>query len=277
MTGNSLSSESSEAFEKRGKQMVKELKNKPLVEAILEVRWQLRGGPPGLQVDPHYKLLLGRLFDRMLKDYPEHEQLPTATLPDEMAGHVVQHRFRVTARSWPLVQVGPGIFTVNSTADYKWPDFRPRVLAAIGKLYDAHPKVEELKISNLILRYIDAVEFEYREHSIFEFLRDKLKLTISLPDNLFEGTGVESKPNGFTWQCSFKCEKPRGIINLRFATGQKKDRPAMVWETTLESAGDGLPELPKGFEGWLDGAHAITDDWFFKMIEGELERRFSGE
>ncbi|MBP8986104.1 MAG: TIGR04255 family protein [Syntrophobacterales bacterium] len=77
--------------------MAKELKNKPLVEAILEIRWKLQGLPSGPQVDPHYKLLLGRLFDRMLKDYPEHEQLPTANVPDELVGHVVQHRFRVAA------------------------------------------------------------------------------------------------------------------------------------------------------------------------------------
>lgn len=257
--------------------MAKELKNKPLVEAILEIRWKLHGLPPGPQVDPHYKLLLGRLFDRMLKDYPEHEQLPTANVPDELVGHVVQHRFRVAANSWPLVQVGPGVFTVNSTADYKWSDFRPRVLSAIEKLFDAHPKVEELKITNLILRYIDAVDFDHGVHNAFEFLRDKLKMNVSLPEILFKGTAVENKPNNFTCQCSFKCQKPKGLINIRFATGQKSNVPAMVWETTVESAGDDLPEMPKGFEGWLDAAHDITDDWFFKMIEGELERRFLGE
>ncbi|MDP3964631.1 MAG: TIGR04255 family protein [bacterium] len=257
--------------------MDKELKNKPLVEAILEVRWRLQGDPPGPQTDPHYKLLLGRLFDRMLKDYPEHEQLPTANIPDEMVGFMVQHRFRVAANSWPLIQVGPGVFTVNSTADYKWTDFRPRVLSAIDKLYDAHPKVGDLKITNLILRYIDAVDFDYGANNAFEFLKDKLKLNISLPDNLFEGTGVENKPNSLTWQCSFKCEKPRGIINIRFATGQKGDTPAVVWETMVQSTESDLPEMPKAFEGWLDAAHEIADDWFFKMIKGELERRFSGE
>lgn len=256
--------------------MAKELKNKPLVEAILEVRWKLQGGLPGSQTDPHYKLLLGRLFDRMLTDYPEHEQLPTANIPDDMVGHVVQHRFRVAANSWPLVQVGPGVFTVNSTADYIWTDFRPRVLSAIKKLYDAHPKVGDLKITNLILRYIDAVDFDYETGNTFEFLRDKLKLNISLPDNLFEGTGVGNKPSGLTWQCAFKCERPKGIINVRCATGQKGSTPAVVWETTVQSAEGDLPEMPKDFEGWLDAAHKITDDWFFKMIEGELERRFSG-
>src|SRR3989304_4360283 len=131
--------------------MAKERKNKPLVEAIFEVRWKLQGAPPGPVIDPHYKLLLGRLFDRFLKDYPEHEQLPAANIPDEIAGYIIQHRFRVAANKWPLVQVGPGVFSVNSTSDYIWPDFRLRVETALEKLYDAHPKVTDLKVTNLIL------------------------------------------------------------------------------------------------------------------------------
>ena len=257
--------------------MTRELKYKPLVEAILEVRWMLQGTPPGPQVDPHYKLLLGRLFDRMITDYPEHEQLPAANIPDELVGHVVQHRFRVAANSWPLVQIGPGVFTVNSTADYKWLDFRPRVLSATAKLYDAHPKVGDLKITNLILRYIDAVDFDYVGDNVFGFLRDKLKMNISLPESLFISTGGQNKPNKLVCQYSFKCEKPQGLINIRFATGQKSHTPAVVWETAVETTGEDLPEMPKAFEGWLDAAHKITSDWFFKMIEGELERRFSGE
>ena len=257
--------------------MVRELKYKPLVEAILEVRWKLQGSPPAPQTDPHYKLLLGRLFDRIRTEYPEHEQLPAANIPDELVGHVVQHRFRVKASSWPLVQVGPGIFTVNSTTDYKWEDFHPRVLSAIEKLYDAHPNVGDLKITNLILRYIDAVDFDFEAENVFGFLEDKLKVKISLPDNLFEGTSVENKPNSLTFQSSFKSEKPRGHINIRFATGQKSNVYAMVWETTVESAGDNLPKMPEGFTSWINAAHELTDDWFFKMIEGELERRFSGE
>jgi hypothetical protein len=32
-----------------------------------------------------------------------------------------------------------------------------------------------------------------------------------------------------------------------------------------------------GFGGWIDAAHEITDEWFFKLIEGELERSFADE
>ena len=257
--------------------MVKELKNKPLVEAILEVRWKLKEIPPNPKIDPHFILLLGRLYDRMLKEYPEYEQLQTAFIPDELIGHVVQHRFRVAANRWPLVQVGPGIFSVNSSADYTWSDFRPRVIAAVEKLYDAHPKVSDLMVSNLILRYIDAVDFDYELYNAFDFLHNKLKLNISLHTKLFDNTRIESKPSSFILQSSFKCEEPKGFVTIRFATGKKNDKSVLVWETTIESAKDDIPDMPKDFEKWIDAAHKITDDWFFKMIEGELERKFSDE
>lgn len=257
--------------------MSKELKNKPLVEAIFEMRWKLQGVPPGPQSDPHYKILLGRLYDRMLTDYPEHEQLQTANVPDEIVGHMVQHRFRVGVEGWPLVQIGPGIFTVNSTSDYNWPEFRERVLAAIAKFYEAYPKISDLTITNMILRYIDAVSFDYVKDNVYDFLRKYLKMGVSLPGNLFSATEVEAKPANFTWQSSFNCQNPKGLISIRFATAQKDNAPALVWETIVETSGSDLPSLSTNFHQWLDAAHKITDDWFFKMIEGELERRFSGD
>ncbi len=254
--------------------MGKELKNKPLAEAIFEVKWKLQGIPPAPSIDPHYKLLLGRFFDRMQNEYPVHEPLPAANVPDELVGHLVQHRFRKALDSWPLVQIGPGILTVNSTEEYTWSDFRDRILYAMEKLYDAHPKVDDLKIASLILRYIDSVEFDYVNKDVLQFLEDKLKLKIRLPDNLFTGTGVEKNPSNLNWRCSFRCQDPKGTVNLLFATGKKRDVPAVVWETTVESVGDVLTRAPKAFENWLASAHKITDDWFFKMIEGELERNF---
>jgi uncharacterized protein (TIGR04255 family) len=107
------------------------LKNKPLVEAIIEVRWQLKSPNPGIQIDPHYKILLGRLYDKVVQKYPEHEQLPTASMPDEVTGQMVHHRFRNGGNDWPLLQVGPGIFTLNDTHKYTWEDFRARAVEAV--------------------------------------------------------------------------------------------------------------------------------------------------
>ena len=252
------------------------LKNKPLVEAILEVRWSLEQKGPDLFVDPHYRLLLARLYDRLSTEYPEPEELPIAAIPDEVTSYAVKHRFRHVANGWPLIQVGPGILTLNETSNYTWPDFRTRSIAVVGKLFEAHPKPDELRVRSLLLRYIDAVDLDYSKEDVFLFLSEKLKVSIAMPGNLFEGTGVSSLPARLALDSSFRTAKPQGMVNVRFVTGQIKGKGALIWETQVHSD-DALPELPEGFDNWIDAAHGIAHDWFFKLIDGELKRRFSGE
>jgi uncharacterized protein (TIGR04255 family) len=253
------------------------LKNKPLIEAILELKWRLMSPTPGVELDPHYKILIGRMYDRVSTQYPEHEQLPTATLPDEWTGHTVQHRFRSGPNDWPLLQIGPGILTLNNTEKYTWTDFRERSLSAIESLFHAYPKREELHIQSLLLRYIDGVDFDCSTENLLDFLREKLKLRIDLPSSLFTESPVQARPQLFSWQSSFSCSDPKGIVSARFATGQRKGSPALIWETLVQSIGNDIPAMPEGFVTWIDAAHGITDDWFFKLIEGDLERQFNGE
>jgi len=258
--------------------IAKELKNKPLVEAILEVRWGLESPVPNTSIDPHYKILLGRLYDRLQEQYPQHEQLPTALMPDEITGHIVQQRFRVAADDWPLVQLGPGILTLNETAKYTWEDFRNRAVSIIDKLYDAHPKVTDLKVIDLQLRYIDAVDFDVTKKDVFGFLNENLKISINMPKSLFTTTGITELPHQFNFITSFMCSEPKAEIRIRFATATRQDAtPILLWETVMHSAGDDIPEMPTGFADWLDKSHTITNDWFFKLIKGDLERRFNCE
>jgi uncharacterized protein (TIGR04255 family) len=210
-------------------------------------------------------------------DYPEHEQLPAAVLPDELVGHVVQHRFRTAPNDWPLIQVGPGILTVNDTDKYIWPDFRARCVSAVATLFQAHPKPVDLRAANVQLRYIDAIDFDYTSRNVFDFLQEKMKVRMGLPENLFSTGTIASKPSTFGWQSSFHCTSPPSIVSVKFASGHKDDQPALLWETIVEAQNKDVPALPGGFENWLEEAHAITHEWFFKLIEGDLERRFRGE
>lgn len=255
----------------------RQLKKKPLVEAILEIRWELKPLPGGAAEDPHYKLLLARFFDKVHDQYPEYEQLRTASFPDQLLPHQIQYRFRVSNAAWPLLQLGPGILALNSTDDYTWDDFRPRAIAAKNWLYEAYPKPADLKISQLVLRYIDAVAFDYSKASVFDFLKTKMGVHIALPPGLFDGHSVSPNPPHFSWESSFITSAPAGNLLLRFATGQRDKRPSLVWETTFDSKDQAVPNMNSDFEQWLDGAHQLANDCFFKLIAGELERSFSGE
>lgn len=251
------------------------LKNKPLVEAIFELRWELQEPALGMKIDPHYKLLIGRLYDKLNDEYPFHEQLPAATIPDEIAGYIVQHRFRKDKDKWPLVQIGPGIITVNDTEGYVWEDFEKRIIQAINIIFGVYPESKHnLKVNRLLLRYIDAITFDFEKDDIFISLEEQLKIRINLYQKLFEGTRVEKSPLGLDLRFSFASRQPKGAIRLRLVRGKRGESDTLIWETMVESVSEDVPKVQNEIADWIKEAHDLTNDWFFKLIEGELLRRF---
>lgn len=255
----------------------KQLANPPLVEVILEIRWELQEGTvPQTKTDPHYVLLPGKLHATLSKNYPYHEPLPQASIPDEITPYTVKHRFRHEKDGWPLIQIGPGILTVNHTKKYTtFDEFLPLAVSAVNELFKVYPEPENLKISNLLLRYIDAKEFDYKKEDIQVFLRDKMGVPILLPDKLFNNTGVDRIPRSFTWNTSFSCNMPNGLATLKFATGLSNGKPALIWEQIVQSSHDDVPDMPKGFKNWIKDAHKLTESWFLSLIKGDLEQEFN--
>jgi uncharacterized protein (TIGR04255 family) len=248
------------------------LSNPPLVEAIFEMKWQLQESTSGLTHDRHYNLLIGRLYDRLEKRYPFHEPLPAASMPAEMVAGMVQHRFRTAENEWPVFQLGPGVLTVNDTQKYTWDDFKERVLEAANALFEAYP--ESLAVKNLQLRYINAVDFDFDNESVFEFLNHQLKTDISPYPSLFENPDVRNAPASFDCRFTFNYTRLGSTINLRFARGKTHNRDALFWETFVATPLDPIPELHSALGDWLEESHDILEDWFFKLVEGDLLRSF---
>jgi uncharacterized protein (TIGR04255 family) len=253
------------------------LKKAPLVEAIVEMRFgpKTQASPPAF--DPNYSLLLGRLADQFKDQYPEHEPQQSAGFPAEMAAmmHMVQHRFRASKGGWPLVQVGPTIFTFNETEAYDWEgDFRTRAIRAVDSFFGACEKTTQVQVQSLLLRYIDALEFDWDKESLLAFLEKDLRTKIVLPAPLFSDTGVGASPAGLDFTASFRCADPKGMAHVRFASGESKGKKALIMETMVQSTGSDVPSLPQGFTAWLDAAHEIPSTWFKRLTEGNLYRRF---
>jgi uncharacterized protein (TIGR04255 family) len=254
-----------------------DLLRKPLVEAIFELRWKLTGTPPGPLVDPNYKLLVGSLYGAVRDEYPHHEQLPTATVPDELVPYLIQHRFRQSEGGYPLVQVGPGVFAVNETTNYSWPTYLPRILAAVAKLretYAAGTPPGELVPTALTLRYVNAVPFDFTSADVLEYLRDNLKVGVVYPPQLFTENPVERRPNTIILQSTHRLTDPAGVVVLNFSVGEANGQRALLWETQIQSAEADVPALD-GLEPWLQRAHDVSRAWFFTLIEGKLEAEFN--
>ncbi|CAJ36746.1 TIGR04255 family protein [Methanocella arvoryzae] len=258
----------------------KNLKNKPLVEAILEIRWKLQEKSPGVFVDPNYKLVIGRLYDRLNADYPYPVELPTSNIPADISAYVVQQQFRKTENEWPLIQIGPGIITLNDTKSYIWEDFEERARKMVDELFDAYPtEGNNLEINSLLLRYIDAIDFDFDHNDIYQFIHKEMGTTINLNNKLFDEETIDRKNHNFDFRFVYPTKVPKGMLGLRFARGLKtndkgENKDALIWETRVQSEVDVIFDNKEEIVDWIVKAHEITDSCFFNLISDDLLRRF---
>jgi len=248
------------------------LPNKPLVEAILEVKW---GSPD--KPDPAYPMIVGRLYEKVRDEYPFVQDLELAQFPPGIAVHVPRHRFRKAENEWPLVQIGPGVAALNDTEQYTWQDFRRRATGFFPKVKEAHPRPDELELTSLKLQYVDALEVDYLAADVQAFLRDKLHISVVLPDSLFERQPVAKRAAHAVVELAFPLSSPAGRVELSVRTGHKEGNPALILQTSVWSTGADANTGWGSFGDWLDAAHSVIRHWFFALIEGDLERQFLGQ
>lgn len=250
------------------------LQNKPLIEAIFELQWLLQE-KNGVRFDPHYRVLIGQIFEKIKSEYPVHRELPQAAIPDEAAAHMVQHQFRTSEGGWPVMQLGPGIVSANVTDGYTPEGFKSQVAGLLDALFDVYPSNGSgLTPTSLLLRYIDAVEFDFDQENILGFLGEELKTKIQFDNSLFEVTNVAPVPFALDLRFVFASTDPVGAVHARFVRGKKNGVDALIWETQVAARGEDAPAGKEEILEWLDAAHSLTHNWFFQMIDGNLLERF---
>jgi uncharacterized protein (TIGR04255 family) len=279
--------------------LARDLVNKPLAEAILELRWALQPATPSevnpqavrvtqaglaLQVgsqqafsDPGFKILVGLFYNSVSKRYPYAQDLPVAQVPENLTPYIVRHQFRASPNGWPLLQLGPGVLTVNQTTDYSWKDFRERVVHAVTSLYECYPRtIALLKPALIVFRYVNTIPFDYRRESITDFLESQLHTIVRLDSNLSADAKDTSTPNSLALRLSLPVHKPEALATVSFGSGMRDQSPVVIWELMLQSEGEYAPQQPAVLESWIDDAHSLLEKWFFTLCRGKLLNQFEG-
>lgn len=251
-----------------------DLPNKPLVEAIFEVQWAFSSVEGESEIDPGFRILLGRLYDRVRGVYPFLENLPQAQFPEEMTGRLVRHRFRTAKDGWPLVQVGPGVLSVNETQGYSWDSFRPRLTQAINALFESYPTdIHQLNVTQVMLRYLDAVPIA-EGVPLLQFLKEFLHTTVEVDERLFQNAQAASSPDGMSLNLVFRLPELPGAIALSFGVGMKENQPSIIWNTQVLAQGADVPKTIEEYDTWLSTAHDMAGRWFRTLSSGELYESF---
>jgi uncharacterized protein (TIGR04255 family) len=262
--------------------MADELPNKPLVEAILEFKWVPSGFGirPGQQIvpwrDPYYPLLVGLLYESLKKRFPYVEELPAQQIPDELAAGIPKNRFRSAKDGYPLIQTGPGLFSVNFTESYKWETFQATAKDVYRQLVSSYRAAGAKglpPLSSALLRYINAVAVPTEEHQTF--IRDFLHVDVSLPNSVLNAKQVKGTPKNIDIRVEWPLSSPPGTGSLRIASGTRAGSPAIIFDLSASSQGQDAPVGSRVAGAWLTQAHnLLVETWFLSLIAGKLEERF---
>ena len=254
----------------------------PVVEVWLTIRWELEPGErPEFKRDPNFNLALGRFAESVKDRFGVPVERAESQVPSEILPYRVRYQFRPDEDGWPLLQLGPGVASVNFNEGYTWEEFRKTSLYLRAKLIDVYGE-QELAPELVTLQYRNAIPFEYSSENLAEFLKRDLNTAISAPKHIPGDAATTGNILGMNMVLSYELREPTSIGVLKITTGTKKienidpDPEHLIVEIEVKSIKDNAPKLSdeNQFSNWLDGAHNIARDWFLSLIEGSLRQRY---
>jgi uncharacterized protein (TIGR04255 family) len=256
----------------------------PLVEVIAEVHWRIErlATVPDGGIDPHFNVLVANLEQALPQSgFPVVERLVPSQLPIELLADKPVVRFWRGEKQYPLVQLGPGLMTINIVPPYEgWRAFKPTLVKALDLLRTQYPMSDTfLKIERAELRYIDGFTGRHGFASYPQFVRENLALGYSLPDEVLN-SATEPAQEHVMWSADFGFPlngRPNqsGIVRLR--PGKIRDEPGAILECAVRwrdpTSGIRLTDLPV----WFDMAHGDVSRWFFALVKERLVESFGSQ
>lgn len=253
------------------------LNSPPLAEAWLEVQWQLDAtGIPNTVVDSKFPFALGLFRSKVKNEFGDITPLDPSRFPQELLPNAVHYRFTPVDKSWPMLQIGPGVASVNFSDPYTWEDFKARSMYLREQINDVYEN--DIQVKRLDLRYRNIFEFDYESRDLLQYLQKDLNITIAFPKHISDEITQLSWPQHLNSTFSYDLKKPTGRGAIRIATGKKTatQAPVIVVELEVISTQDSMAywSTDDGFAKWLENAHDVIHEWFFAIIEGDLFDKF---
>lgn len=237
------------------------LPNAPLLEVIYELRWSVK------QKDEltKFQYLIGDLYSSIKDIYPVRESLAPPEVPPDILINSPVHRFRKNENKYPLVQLGPGILTLNTTDDnYYWKDFYVWSKTLTEAFFMVYPVNNEVFRPSLL--YLDFFRFDFKNENVNDFINKYFNININ--QGFINNTG-----NPFHLDIGFFYETELGNLSVTLKKGQNgKKENGIVMQTSLHSKESKLES--KDVLTWLNDAHGFASDIFKEITQGELFNSF---
>jgi len=208
------------------------------------------------------------LYSLVREKFPHREVVIPAGLPLEVFIGRPALRFRASEKGYPLIQIGPGVLTINTVGnEYDWDTHSKDIEFVLTNFFTAS-KLEGKSV-NVTLAYIDFFEFDFEKASVVEYLAKNLNTQLKFN---FIDTG--ELPKIFNVTIGYAEEV--GTVNVNIARGNNPsghDGIAIQTNVIMES----LEFEQKGIEDRLDAAHTWCSELFKKMTKGELYNSYDSK
>lgn len=254
-------------------------KKAPLIEVIVEIHWALKplGSAPNAAIDPYYDLFREAFLENCKAELPIVEQLVPAEIPAEFVSDQPHLRLRPEKAGWPLVQIGPGVMTINIVPPYAgWAEFKRFIERAFDLLYRSYPMAKKtLQPLRAHLRYIDVFDAKYGLDGFSNFVDTHLGAAKPIRPEVVEELAENPKEITYTTDSRFAVKSPVGsTARVRIVPGQSGGRDAVVLELHCDGPMSGGYQLKETLLSWYDEAHTTLHVLFDKTTSAELKAQF---
>lgn len=231
----------------------------PLVEVVIELRWKITSKKELAGV----QYLYGDLYNELKRKYPYRESIIPVEVPMEMIINQPIHRFRAEKGGYPLLQIGPGIITLNTIdAKYYWETFFEDAKELIQTFHTIYLP------NNIVvpaILYIDFFPFDFSINNVHKYINQKFNITFG--QSFFETEKFLSDFNmGFAYNTDL------GDLRVNFQKGKNQNVEGILLQTRI----NGKPTTSnfKNLNNWLGEAHKILSQLFKQLTAGELYESF---
>jgi len=240
----------------------RKLKNAPLKEVIFELLWRVPPDPRGIHVDQGFDLAVGKFHHDITKEFPITRRVVP---PGVNIFPKPVFQFWKGAATFPVVQLGPGVLSVNDTdKSYTWEDFRNNVTKAIGLLINSYGRTPPFNVCRL--QYMDIVDLNVPDDGIEDYIAKyhltKIQSEYMLPGRFKNLSIVQAREleDGSTLN-----------VNITTARNNLKKIRSVIWKTQIERKGNTTLD---DVINWLDNSHGIASKTFVMMLNPEYYEHF---
>ena len=184
---------------------------------------------------------------------------------------------RKEKNGYPLIQMGPGIATVNFAKGYSWTLFKEHILNVIASVIDLYPEeIHPLRLIRSEVRFLNGVPIGPKNENPLAFLEEKLHTKVEIDPDFFRLNQMYLQPHSVNLNLAYNLQRPLGHLGISIQSGQMGEMPAYVFQTLIQSSGEGAASTKEAFERWLDDAHDVAENSFCTLCKGSLMEKFCG-